>query len=158
MYRLTFFQNSSDNNVVDKKLTHLGYGTNNIVNIHITEDCSFSEPVFLLGNIKFDFQHCNYLYSADFERYYYIEDIVLKNSNMLELHCRVDVLMSFSSYIKKLKTIVERQELLDNCNPHIPDNEVVGRIDRQIVKTNVGMVGGNATGTHICLTTTGGTQ
>lgn len=157
MSRITFFQNSSDNSVVLKKLTHLGYGDDNIVNMNITEDCSFQSPIFLLGSANFDFQHCNYLYFEDFARYYYIEDIVLKSGNMIELHCREDVLMSFASQIRNIYTIVERQEQLSNCNPYIVDNKVIGRVDRQMKKRTLSnSVGGNATGTHIVLTVTGG--
>lgn len=156
MSRITFFQNLSDNNVVNKNLIHLTYGNDNIVPLEITHDCSFAKPVFVLGSANFDFEHCNYLYFEDFNRYYYIEDIIIKSNKRIELHCRVDVLMSFADFIRNLYTTVERQESTDKCNPYIEDTNVVARIDRQYVKKQIGSVGGNATGTHICLTVTGG--
>ena len=64
--------------------------------------------------------------------------------------------MSFRPYLINLYTTVERQESADKCNPYIEDTNVVARIDRQYVKKQIGSVGGNATGTHICLTVTGG--
>ena len=156
MSRITFFQNLSDNNVVNKNLIHLTYGNDNIVPLEITHDCSFSKPVFVLGSANFDFEHCNYLYFEYFNRYYYIEDIIIKSNKRIELHCRVDVLMSFGAFIRNLYTTVERQESIEKCNPYIEDTNVVARIDRQYVKKQIGSVGGNATGTHICLTVTGG--
>ena len=156
MSRITFFQNLSDNNVVNKNLIHLTYGNDNIVTLEITHDCSFAKPIFVLGSANFDFAHCNYLYFEDFNRYYYIEDIIIKSNKRIELHCMVDVLMSFADFIRNLYTTVERQESVDKCNPYIEDTNVVARIDRQYVKKQIGSVGGNATGTHICLTVTGG--
>lgn len=153
---LTFFQNLSDNNVVSKNLVHLSYGNDNIVEADITKECSFSRPIFFLGSADFDFAHCNYLYCDKFQRYYYIEDIEISKNGTIYLHCHVDVLMSFSNFIRDLYTTVERQEKVENCNPYIKDTQVVARIDRQYKKKQIGSVGGNATGTHICLTVTGG--
>ena len=154
--RVTFFKNHSDNNVVCKHLEHLAYGDDNIVELKITKDCSFTKPILSLGSANFDFSNCNYLYFDTFNRYYYIEDIEISNNGMIYLHCRADVLMSFRPYLMNLYTTVERQESTDKCNPYIEDTNVVARIDRQYVKKQIGSVGGNATGTHICLTVTGG--
>ena len=154
--RATFFKNHSDNNVVIKRLEHLAYGADNIVEVKITKDCSYSKPILLLGSANFDFSNCNYLFLDTFNRYYYIEDIEILNNGMIYLHCRVDVLMSFRIYLIDLYTTVERQESASLCNPYIEDTNVVARIDRQYVKKQIGSVGGNATGTHICLTVTGG--
>ena len=75
---------------------------------------------------------------------------------MTKLYCHVDVLMSNAAWVRSLYALVKRQESKDLCNKYIEDNEVITRIDRQIVKKQIGSVGGNATGTHICLTVTGG--
>ena len=154
--RATFFKNYSDNNVVSKHLEHLTYGDDNIVELKITKDCSFTKPILSLGSANFDFSNCNYLYFDTFNRYYYIEDIEISNNGMIYLHCRVDPLMSFRIYLMNLYTTIERQESVGLCNPYIEDTNVVARIDRQYVKKQIGSVGGNATGTHICLTVTGG--
>lgn len=158
MSRLTFFQNIASNNVVDKTkyLIHLAYGADNIVDVHITGECSFKNPIFLLGSANFDFKHCNYVYFDEFARYYYIDNIVIRPNGIIELQCSVDVLMSFQKDIRSLYTIVERQEAISNCNPYIPDPNAIQRVDRQIVKKQIGSVGGNATGAHIALTVTGG--
>lgn len=154
--RATFFKNHSDNNVVSKQLEHLTYGSDNIVEVKITKDCSFAKPILLLGSANFDFSNCNYLFLDTFNRYYYIEDIEISNNGMIYLHCWVDVLMSFRIYLIDIYTTIERQESASLCNPYIEDTNVVARIDRQYVKKQIGSVGGNATGTHICLTVTGG--
>lgn len=158
MATLTFFMNRSNKNDAKKDLTHLLYGSNNIVNADLKYPCDSLEPIFELGSAKFDFSKCNYLYWAETKRYYTIENAELMNHGIVRLHCKVDPFYSFITQIRGIKTIIERQEKISNCNPHIPDELVVGRIDRQIVKTNVGMVGGGSHGNHICLTTTGGEQ
>lgn len=154
--RLTFFKNYSSNEVANKRIEHYAYGVDNIVEARTTDNSSMSKPIFYLGSANFDFNNCNYLFCDIFNRYYYIEDTEISNNGMIYLHCRVDVLMSFNDFIRNLYTTVERQESVDLCNPYIEDSEVIARIDRQYVKKQIGSVGGNATGTHICLTVTGG--
>lgn len=157
MSNITLFQNSSPKNDMNKQLTHLLYGNDNIVPCDIVHPCSIENPVFRLGSDNFDFRHCNYLYCDTFERYYFINDVNVLNNGMVELQCSVDVLKSFEAGILNLYTVVERQEDVKNCNKFIPDPMIVGRLDRQVVKPpKIGDVGGHATGTHIVLTTTGG--
>ena len=50
---------------------------------------------------------CNYAHISEFNRYYYIDDIVSIRSNLWELHLRVDVLMSFATDIRRSEVIVE---------------------------------------------------
>lgn len=154
--QVTFFKNYSSNEVVNKRLEHLAYGEANICSVRVTENTFMSKPTFYLGSEDFSFNNCNYLFCDNFNRYYFIEDIEISNNGCVYLHCRVDVLMSFADFIRNLYSTVERQEEVKNCNPYIEDNEVIARIDRQYVKKQIGSVGGNATGTHICLTVTGG--
>lgn len=156
MAKLTFFQNYSNKNVVNKELVHYTYGNNNIVPCQIVYPCSLESPIFELGSTYFDNRKCNYLYCDILQRYYFIDDVELMNNGIVRLHCSVDVLKSFETDIRGIYTVIERQESKTNCNPYIPDTQIVGRIDRHIQKYNVGQVGGNATGTHIVLTTTGG--
>lgn len=163
MSQLTFFQNAADPKIVNKTnyngknyLTHLTYGDKNIVPCDIVFPCSTMRPTFLVGSQYFDFKHCNYLYCDTFGRYYFITDAQLLNNGMVQLQCKVDVLYSFKDAIYNLYTVVARQEDKQKCNPYIPDELIVGRVDRQVIKKQIGAVGGNATGTHIVLTVTGG--
>ena len=153
---LTFFQNKSAPAYVNKSLDHFQYGSDNIVPCKATDGCTISDPIFLLGSSMFDLSNCNYCYCDLFGRFYYIKDCEVLPGGMTRLYCHVDVLMSNAAWVRSLYALVKRQESKNLCNKYIEDNEVITRIDRQIVKKQIGSVGGNATGTHICLTVTGG--
>lgn len=56
----------------------------------------------------------NYVYIERYGRYYFIENIVTTPNNFWELHCKVDVLMSFKTQIQALKGTVTRGEKLFN--------------------------------------------
>lgn len=56
----------------------------------------------------------NYVYIERYGRYYFIENIVATPNNFWELHCKVDVLMSFKTQIQALKGTVTRGEKLFN--------------------------------------------
>ena len=153
---LTFFKNKSAPTYVNKSLDHFQYGNDNIVPCSVTDGCTISNPKFLLGSAQFDLSNCNYCYCDLFGRFYYINECETIQNGMVILHCHVDVLMSNAAWVRSLYALVKRQESKDLCNKYIEDTEVITRIDRQIVKKQIGSVGGNATGTHICLTVTGG--
>ena len=62
--------------------------------------------------------------------YFYITDIVVIDQTLYEIHCHVDVLMSFKSGIRSNKAVIARQQSLRNLylndgvfktyqNPHV---------------------------------------
>ena len=50
---------------------------------------------------------CNYAHILEFNRYYFIDDIISIRSGLWELHLRVDVLMSFAVDIRRSEAIIE---------------------------------------------------
>ena len=52
----------------------------------------------------------NYLYIPQFNRYYFITDVVNVSANKWQIQARVDVLTSFKSAIRENTAIIERQE------------------------------------------------
>lgn len=50
---------------------------------------------------------CNYAHISEFNRYYFIDDIISIRSGLWELHLRVDVLMSFAVDIRRSEAIIE---------------------------------------------------
>ena len=153
---LTFFTNLSTPTVLNKNLVHLEYGPDNIVPCNITEPCDVIEPIFILGSATFDITKCNYCYCDYFRRYYFIEKTKILSNGMVQLLCKEDILYTYSDWVRSYYGIIRRQENVNLCNKFIPDDRIVGRIDRQIIKKQIGVVGGNSTGGHICLTVTGG--
>lgn len=83
--------------------------------------CSMTDPVFLImANTNVNFFLANYLYWQEAKRYYYITNIIFREtfnrstgnnpSQMVEIHAHVDVLMSFADSIKSQTAVVARQE------------------------------------------------
>lgn len=157
MSQVTFFQNFSNRDEVPKKLQHYAISVDNILNFTVKDDCSFENPRFIFGSQRLNLNNVNYLYFREFGRYYYIDDIIQLQNGCVELVCSEDCLQTWWSDIKDIQTVIERQEDVNNCNPFIPDDMVIGRIDKQITKLQLANpVGGAATGAHIALTVTGG--
>lgn len=107
MFDITFYKNESNSNFVNKKLTlnHTMQGT-------LRDGTSLIDPILLVEANAPGFQAngYNYVYVPDFKRYYYITNIVSTYYKLWEIHCHVDVLMSFKEDILNQVAIVSRQE------------------------------------------------
>ena len=55
-------------------------------------------------------KEANYVYIADFDRYYYIKGMKANSGNLITLSLEVDACMSWLSAIKAEKAVVDRQE------------------------------------------------
>lgn len=107
-----FYKNHSDKIVVDKTIVQCG---DTITDAVIKEDVSITDPVFLLKDYTgFNVATANYCYIDDLVRYYYITDIIVIDQTLYEIHCHVDVLMSFKSGIRSNKAVISRQQSLRN--------------------------------------------
>lgn len=106
-FPIHFYTNTSNSNVVEKNLLDIYelQGT-------LRDGASLLDPVFLIeANAPgFHANNVNYIYVEEFGRYYYITNIVSVNYTLWELHCHVDVLMSYKDTIKEQTAIVARQE------------------------------------------------
>jgi hypothetical protein len=65
------------------------------------------------------------MYIGEFNRYYYIDDIVNVNKNMWEIHAHTDVLYSFINDIRKSSAIIEKSETENNSNLYMNDGSFV---------------------------------
>lgn len=102
---ITFYRNTSDTNVVDKELSEAF--TSSFVGI-LREESSILAPVITLQASADRFANCNYAYIAEFERYYYIQDISSIRNNLTQITMRVDVLMSYKTQIRASSALVKR--------------------------------------------------
>lgn len=113
--RLNLYKNLSDKNHVDKNITQMG----NQLTGTLRDNCSIINPVIEIESYTgFDFAECNYAYIPEFKRYYYINNITLKNK-MYELTMHVDVLMSYKDEIRSNTAVISRQE--NNYNLYLQD-------------------------------------
>lgn len=102
---LKLYTNLSDKNVFDKTLYH-----NADITGTLRSDCSIINPVITVeGLTATQLKECNYCYIPEFDRYYYINNIILKGQ-LYELNCHVDVLMSHKNDIRANSAVVSRQQ------------------------------------------------
>lgn len=78
-------------------------------NVVLKDNCSITAPVIII-NLKGDEVNANYAYIREFNRYYFIDDIISLNNNLWELRMSVDVLMTYKDGIRNLRGFVERSE------------------------------------------------
>ena len=103
---IKFYENLSDKNHVDKVITQIGTDITGT----LRDDCSIINPVLQLENFAgLDLTRVNYAYIVEFGRYYYINNITLKNK-LYEISMHVDVLMSYKDSIRTNTAVVSRQE------------------------------------------------
>lgn len=106
---LNLFQNNSDKNVMWKQITTKGNleGT-------VREGCSIIDPIIQVEGLSgSDLPYINYCEIVEFGRYYYIKDIVCVGK-LFELHCHIDVLMTYKDQLKSIPAVIARQETVNN--------------------------------------------
>ena len=97
---LTLYKNSSDNRCINKKITQILSLSGNLKN-----ESSVMNPTVIIETNNIDF---NYLYIKEFKRYYYVDNITILRTNLIQVDASVDVLMSNKDVIKYLPCLVER--------------------------------------------------
>lgn len=100
-YNVDLYINSSDKNVMNKNITFLA-----------TAECEFKTPLDIENptiylNADVAYTACNYIYIAQFGRYYYAKPTG-GTSNTVTLTCQSDPLMSFKTGILASKAVVSR--------------------------------------------------
>lgn len=112
---ITFYNTKDPKEKVVKTLYN-GYGTT----VQLKAPTDVLKPVIIVGSV--DVANYNYCYIPDFKRYYYISDITTDYGNISGRECQVDPLMSYSSQIKALNAIVERQQNFYNL--YLPNLQI----------------------------------
>ena len=106
---VTFYDNASDNNVLNKSLTQVSEKT-----ITVKGDMNLIRPeLFIDGTIN-----CNYMQMLG--RYYYINCTAMPGG-ITKISGKSDPLMSFRSQIKNQTAIIDRNS--SNYNTYLPDPE-----------------------------------
>lgn len=114
------------NCVVDSASTPVVDSTSNLVCINPeTRSISLESSLFM----------CNYCYIEDFNRYYFINDIVSVSNHLWLVSLNTDVLMSFRLDLAKLTCFVERSSI--KYNRYITDTAVLTDTNRTIESMDV---------------------
>lgn len=112
---VTFYVTNSDKRKLNKTLsTVCNYNA-----VKLKDSTSIIDPILIVTAFD-NFPHCNYLYIKEFNRYYFVEDIISLANNLLEFRCHVDVLMSNKDKIYSMSGIVKRNTNL--FNDYLVDN------------------------------------
>ena len=116
---------------------------------------SLENPVIIL-QYKPDIQsNVNYVYIQEYNRYYFVTDIIDLTGGRYELHCKVDVLMSFKDYILNLSCIIDKQSSKNNANMYLDDGSFVVQ-SKEFINTINFPNGFNDDGEFILITAGGG--
>lgn len=85
------------------------------------ENCEILSPHVIMDYSP-DITTFNYAYIPDFNRYYFIDGVDVIPGGACILHMHVDVLYTWSSFIRNLNVLVERSE--NNASPFIADTSI----------------------------------
>lgn len=78
----------------------------------LREPCSIIDPVIIMEARPTGF---NYMYIPDFKRNYYITDVTVLDSKLIQVTGHVDVLKTYSGDIRGFSAIIQRQENIYNA-------------------------------------------
>lgn len=93
---------------------------------NIKKDTSFLHPVIEIEKATPPMQNAyNYMYIPQFKRYYFINDIIVKENGLWEIHADVDVLFSNYKDIYESKAILKKSQEISNANLYINDGSFV---------------------------------
>lgn len=112
--QVVLYVNKSDKRKLEKELIEVAS-----IDCKIKDDCSILNPTLI---IQIDSVAYNYAYIPEFNRYYYIDDIVTLNSRLKEISCSVDVRQSYREQLRNTSAIIARNERY--YNQYIPDNMI----------------------------------
>ena len=120
MVNVLLYHNSAEMNRVDKTL-FLSNPAFTVQGIW-REETSILTPEILVENWSSETLNFNYCYIPFFERYYYINDVIVEANALHRLILSVDVLMSFKTQLLATRCFVSRNEY-DFTNL-LPDNKL----------------------------------
>lgn len=106
-FPVILYTNKSQSNYITKEITAV-----QTVQCVLRDSVSVTDPVLLLekSDMVFAGTSVNYAYIEQFGRYYYVTNIISVNNNLWEIHCHVDVLMTYKAQILAQNAVVARQE------------------------------------------------
>lgn len=122
---INFMSNNSPDNQISKSIVSVKQ-----MDCELKHQCSIQTPVLIVSGL--DITKVNYCYIPDWNRYYYITDIITHNSDISEIHLKVDVLMSHATAIRSSSGVVLRNANI--WNGYYQDNLPIEAYNRIITK------------------------
>lgn len=109
---ITLYNNASEKNKISKSLTAVETLTGNI-----KEPSSIIRPEITIQRATPT--GFNYCYIDEFNRYYFVDDVVVINTNIIRLILSVDVLESFKNQILSQNVIIDKNTV--DIDKYLPD-------------------------------------
>lgn len=146
---VTLCQNFSENNIINKSIQDV-----DAVSCTIKGPLSVENPVLIL-DYDSDLQDINYIRIPEFNRCYYITDIVNLTGHRYQITCKTDVLESFKNDILALAVIIDKQQNVTETNLFLDDGSFIS--ENKEFNTVLNFPSGfNADGEYILITAGGG--
>lgn len=140
--------NMSENNIINKTITEV-----DTASCVVKGPISVETPV-LIVTYDADLQDINYLKIPEFNRNYFITDVINLTGGRYEIRAKSDVLESFKSDILNLTAIINKQQN-SNINMYIDDGSYV--TENKEFNTVINFpYGFNDSGEYILITAGGG--
>lgn len=155
--KIILYNNYSENNKLDKSIVKIielvGYlrEASSLINPSILIELNpntidtlvmdDSREYVVYNNVKIQWDTfiynyvltANYVYIPDFNRYYFINDIISVRNNLWRINMHVDVLMSYQKQIKNLNAFVNRNEF--EFDVKVKDDLVSYYYDKEVTET-----------------------
>lgn len=144
---INLFTCTAENERVDKS----NYISNRFaMNGTLRDESSIIDPVILVQKSNPARYHYNYMYIEEFQRWYYINDIISIRNDLWEIHAHVDVLFTWGADIKSMEGLADKLEDFANANVYYDDGSFIMdcRKDIQVKEFPSGL---NETGQYILI-------
>ena len=113
-FTIDLYTNTSPENFLTKNTTQIGTQLTG----DLREGTSIVRPGIKVASASIP-AAANYMYIADFGRYYFIDDITTAEYGLYIIHGRVDVLTTYATQIKACRGIIHRSE--NKYNTYLDD-------------------------------------
>lgn len=97
----------------------------------LKENCSVMSPDFIVSTSLVNLARSNYVYCDDWDRYYFIDDLITMPGGRVAIRCREDVLTSHADQIRYLTGYLIRTADGGHANSLIRDNRYPAQANRQ---------------------------
>ena len=146
---ITLCQNLSENNIINKSIIDV-----ESITAVIKGPISVETPVLLL-QYDSSLQNINYFRIPEFDRCYYITDVVDLTGGRYQITGKSDVLESFKNAILGLTAIVDKQQGTGLSNIYLDDGSFV--VENKEFNSVINYPNGfNSSGEYILITAGGG--
>lgn len=91
----------------------------------LRNESSVIDPVIIIEKTNPALYHYNYMYIEEFQRWYFINDIISLRNNLWEIHAHVDVLHTWGGDIGNMEATIDKAESEGLANLYYDDGSFI---------------------------------